>query len=229
MSPRLRVLSTLLAASCLNLVAAGGSTTWDFDHSTAGEDVFWTSSTAVATDASDYHWVYDITYVAADVVFGGLVFGPFDVTEEIDPNDRHGEGTNPGPPPIVMADDPISADADADGTIDVEAHLYMEITETGNGYASVTNVMLGDVYVDLGWPLGVQNVQIDRIYVSGSMVVTPIYNACPSDITGDGTVNVDDVLQLIGDWGGSGNSDIDGDGVVGVNDMLELLAAWGPC
>jgi hypothetical protein len=229
MSYRQSCLPALLAMLSATAVVAAGSTSWSFDLETGGEDVSWTSSNTVATDASDYEYVYDITYIAADVVFGGLVFGPFDVTEDIDPESRHGDGTNPGPPPVVMADNAIAADADNDGSIDVEAHIYMEITETGHGYAATTDIMLGDIYVDLGWPLGVQNVQIDRVYLQSTIVVTPIFNACPSDVTGDGAVNVDDVLQVIGDWGGAGNSDINGDGTVDVNDMLELLSAWGPC
>ncbi|HCA38661.1 MAG: hypothetical protein QF781_10100 [Phycisphaerales bacterium] len=229
MSPHHTTLPALLAMSCLTSFASAGSTSWSFDVSTGGEDVFWTSSTTVATDATDYEYVYDITYIAADVVFMGIVFGPFDVTSSIDPEMRHGEGSNPGPLPIVIGDSYISADADDDGTIDVEAHLYMEISGSGNGFISLTDIFLGDVVYDMGWPFGEQNVQIDRVYLQGTMVVTPVYNDCLGDINGDDTVNVNDLLQLIGDWDGSGDSDIDGDGVVGVNDLLELLAVWGPC
>ena len=105
----------------------------------------------------------------------------------------------------------------------------MEISGSGNGFISLTDIFLGDVVYDMGWPFGEQNVQIDRVYLQGTMVVTPVYNDCLGDINGDDTVNVNDLLQLIGDWDGSGDSDIDGDGVVGVNDLLELLAVWGPC
>jgi hypothetical protein len=53
---------------------------------------------------------------------------------------------------------------------------------------------------------------------------------CPADVTGDGTVDVLDLLYVLAQWGMSGvPSDINGDGVVNVLDMLEVLAAWGPC
>ena len=53
---------------------------------------------------------------------------------------------------------------------------------------------------------------------------------CPSDINGDGFVDVDDLLDLIGAWGNtSGPADINLDGIVDVNDMLELIGAWGSC
>ena len=52
---------------------------------------------------------------------------------------------------------------------------------------------------------------------------------CPADLSGDGMVDVIDLLELLSQWGTSGSADLTGDGVVDVLDMLELLAAWGPC
>ncbi len=57
-------------------------------------------------------------------------------------------------------------------------------------------------------------------------------DACPADITGDGTVGVEDLLALLAAWGGCPRpcpADLDGDGTVGVPDLLALLANWGPC
>jgi len=55
--------------------------------------------------------------------------------------------------------------------------------------------------------------------------------ACPADITGDGVVDVLDLLELLGSWGYCPGcpADITGDGVVDVLDLLEVLAAWGAC
>jgi hypothetical protein len=52
---------------------------------------------------------------------------------------------------------------------------------------------------------------------------------CPEDLDGDGEINVDDLLALLANWGGSGTGDINDDGTVNVDDLLLLLAAWGPC
>ena len=54
---------------------------------------------------------------------------------------------------------------------------------------------------------------------------------CVADTTGDGTVNVADILQLIGAWGPCAgcNEDINNDGSVDVADLLDLIAAWGAC
>ena len=45
--------------------------------------------------------------------------------------------------------------------------------------------------------------------------------------TGDGQVQVEDLLVLIGQYGNqASDADFDGDGVVGINDMLILLSNW---
>ncbi|MHC4217154.1 MAG: M28 family peptidase [Planctomycetota bacterium] len=53
---------------------------------------------------------------------------------------------------------------------------------------------------------------------------------CPSDVTGNGVVDVQDFLALLAAWGStSGPADINDDGIVNVADFLQLLAEWGPC
>lgn len=49
------------------------------------------------------------------------------------------------------------------------------------------------------------------------------------DVNGDGLVNVEDILQVMAQWGTCGIScpeDLDGDGVVGVADLLIIVANW---
>ena len=64
--------------------------------------------------------------------------------------------------------------------------------------------------------------------------------SCLADLVGgqdggDGIVDVNDLLALIGDWGLSDSpADITGaggnpDGIVDIADLLELIAQWGPC
>ncbi len=55
---------------------------------------------------------------------------------------------------------------------------------------------------------------------------------CPADVTGDGTVDVLDLLAVLAAWGPCEPDcpeDINGDGIVDVLDLLEVLSAWGPC
>jgi hypothetical protein len=57
---------------------------------------------------------------------------------------------------------------------------------------------------------------------------------CVGDLTGDGSVGINDFLILLSDWGPCGDcgncpAGFDGDCIVGITDFLILLAHWGPC
>jgi hypothetical protein len=57
---------------------------------------------------------------------------------------------------------------------------------------------------------------------------------CLGDATGDGLINVSDILAVIAAWGacppeGDCDADVDGSGTVGVSDILIVLDAWGGC
>jgi hypothetical protein len=54
--------------------------------------------------------------------------------------------------------------------------------------------------------------------------------ACPSDLDGNGSVAINDLLLLLVAWGTEpgGPPDFDGDGV-GMTDLLTLLGDWGDC
>lgn len=59
-------------------------------------------------------------------------------------------------------------------------------------------------------------------------LLTPTDGTIPEDINGDGTVDVVDLLAVVGAWGPckSCNEDIDGDGMVNVVDLLAVIAVW---
>jgi len=213
----------------ISLPVFADTTHWEFSASTGGEDVHWVSPTGVDPNAYQYEYTYEITYVAVDIIFLGAVIGPNDVTNDIDPDLRFGTGIENGPVPIVLMDEPLQADADSDGDVDVTAHFFMHINGKGFGQYDITNVTLGDVYVDTGWPFGWQYVDIDRIYMGGYMDITPLDIACPADVNGDEVVTVTDLLAAVGNWGSSGEGDVDGSGIVDVSDILAIVNAWGPC
>ena len=210
-------------------VASAQSVHWEFSENTNGNNVYWTSSTSVDPSADQYDFTYEITYVGVDIVFLGQIIGPEDVTGEIDPEFLFGTGLVDGPTPIVMMDEALEADADGDDEIDVAANIFMQINGNGFGQFNVTEVFLGDVMIEMPWPIGWQNVDIDRIYMDGYMNITPLSNPCPADTNSDGMIDVEDVLATIANWGGSGEGDVNGDGVVDVADLLDIIAAWGPC
>lgn len=67
-----------------------------------------------------------------------------------------------------------------------------------------------------------------NIHQDGTLGPLP---SCLADVTGDGVVGTDDLLEVIGQWGScvGCESDFNGDGIVGTDDLLLLLASWGPC
>lgn len=57
---------------------------------------------------------------------------------------------------------------------------------------------------------------------------------CGADVTGNGSVNVQDLLAVITQWGCTGTCSADvnaclGDGVVNVADLLTVISNWGDC
>ena len=57
------------------------------------------------------------------------------------------------------------------------------------------------------------------------------FQPCP-DVTGDGDVDVQDLIEVIISWGtcdGPCPADVTGDGVVDVQDLVAVVLAWGPC
>ena len=53
---------------------------------------------------------------------------------------------------------------------------------------------------------------------------------CSNDVTADGVIDVDDILAIIGAWGGCVCvEDINGDSTVAVDDLLAVLGSYGPC
>lgn len=74
-----------------------------------------------------------------------------------------------------------------------------------------------------------------EIYIcdqSGGEVFKIIPRPCTGDVVPDGTVNVSDLLAVIGAWGPCPPpcpADIDGSGTVNVSDLLAVIGAWGTC
>jgi hypothetical protein len=55
-----------------------------------------------------------------------------------------------------------------------------------------------------------------------------ISEGCSADIDGDGMVGIQDVLQILSDWGSSG-SDVNGDGITNKLDLLVAISQMGDC
>jgi hypothetical protein len=71
--------------------------------------------------------------------------------------------------------------------------------------------------------------QPDTMLATGTVVPMGI-EPCAADVTGNGTVNIDDLLDVINAWGSADPSaDVDDDGDVDIDDLLDVINAWGDC
>jgi len=149
------------------------STTWAFDESSTGNDIFWTSPTAVDPSAPGFGVVFTLTTVDVTVSFLGLPFGPFDALEQLPPDQRTNRAVIPGPAPITFLNSAVTAPPPPD-PIALGATLFVGMDGTGSGEVSATNVTFGTVDVDLGFPLGTVTADITGIRIAGTVTVTPL-------------------------------------------------------
>ena len=65
-----------------------------------------------------------------------------------------------------------------------------------------------------------------------ALIPGPPPPVCPGDTDGSGVVDVNDLNNIILDWGTDGSAhqaDVDGSGVVDVGDLVEVILGWGAC
>lgn len=220
--------ATILAATA---AAFGDTETWNFDVTTTGQDVFWTSPTNVDPNAASYHGQYELTLIEVGISWNGIPFGTVDVTDDVPKEDRIGEETVEGPAPILLMDEQIVYPEPPEDPA-ILATVRVELDAGGFGKVSITDVTLGTITVDLGSPWGQQTVQITSIRVAGTLIIEPQMPEILGDLNGDGVVDVSDLLILLAAWGSCDDgracpADLNGDGAVDVSDLLVLLANWG--
>ena len=197
---------------------------WNFSVSSTGNDIYWTSPTAVRTDGELYLSHFELISAQVDVVWNGFEIEGIDVTDQIPADDLFEDGEAPGPPPLEFG----SSSVNVPPTIAFDVYLIMN--GDGETVFRMSNIMLGTAVVDI--PIfGEQTVQLTAIYLDCSLDMNVIGNFCAADIDGDGSVSVNDLLAVIADWGCAGtcDADITGDETVNVQYLLQLIASWGNC
>ena len=222
-------LKKMFAATALVTTAALGSgsdfESWDFSLSTTGSDIYWTSPTTVRTDGELYLSYFLLNSAQVDVSWNGFIIEGIDVTDQIPAEDLFENGEAAGPPPLEFG----STSVNVPPTIAFDVFLVMN--NDGETIYRMSNILLGSAVVDI--PIfGEQTVQLTALYLDCSLDMEVIGSPpCTGDIDGNGAVDVNDLLSLIGEWGCTETcaSDITDDGLVNVQDLLELIGAWGSC
>jgi hypothetical protein len=111
---------------------------WQVEISTTGQDVFWTSPTALTTGLAEYDWSYEITELTANV----FLLGDQDLLGLLD--ETSGFGTETGLP-FILVDEMLS-----EPTTGSSVNIRIEVDAAGVGRASGTNITLGSF---LGLPI----------------------------------------------------------------------------
>lgn len=158
----------IVAASLASVANAGQ--TWNFDVTTTGQNVSWTSPTSVDPAASVYSTKYTITKVEVDVTWLGIPFNDIDVTNQVPPEYVTQTNEIPGPAPISVANQAVVVPAPPTAPA-FAANLSFGLTANGFGNASATNVVLGTLVVNLGGFFGNQTVTIKSVRLVGSLTI----------------------------------------------------------
>ena len=221
---------TTTLAGCL--LTGGDFGQWAVDLQSAGEDVSWVSPTTVRTDAAFYERHHNVTTINAWVSYLGFDFGPFDVTYMVE--DTDGDGLCFGPLPCTYPTVYFLTPAPPED-MSVAFDFITSMSADGHLLVTIDDVEFGTAVYDLGWPFGEVVVNVERIGLIADISITASDDLCIGDVTGDGQVNTDDVLTVIGGWGVCppdeevciGDSTLDG--VVDVSDLLWVIGQFGPC
>jgi len=151
-------------------LSGAGVVSWSFDKTTTGEDILWTSPTAVEPTASVFATTTTITLVEVGIEFEGIPFGTVDVTDQIPPEVQGQTENAPGPAPIELLDEPVVVPEPPEPPA-VQADVSLGIDAAGFGMFAAENVVLGTLEVDLGFPFGVVDVDITSLRVAGTVVI----------------------------------------------------------
>lgn len=130
--------------------------------------------------------------------------------------------------------DPVTGAGSRIGTtigVDIAGVGGLDFTADGRLLASVNTS--GDVY-EINLTTGVGSLVGRLGFNCSSIARIPSAVPCPADLTGDGAVNVFDLLEVLGGWGACAKpqscpADLTGDDHVNVFDLLDLLGQWGSC
>ncbi|MBC8200671.1 MAG: hypothetical protein H8E86_01395 [Planctomycetes bacterium] len=133
-------------------------------------------------------------------------------------------------------------------------YFYVDISVDGGGWTNIETVGPYDQSSG-GWyhvehplsdvlPAGSESIQVRFVcgdLGSGSIIEASVDGvsisesycdevSCTGDVSGDGTVDVNDLLAVVGAWGNTGGpEDVNQDGTVDVSDLLAVVDGWGAC
>lgn len=165
----------LLLACLLALIApalTAGVTTWSFDETTTGQDIAWTSPTSVPPSSSLFATTTTITLIEVGIEFSGIPFGTVDVTDQVPPEVQGQTQNAPGPAPLLFLDELVVYPEPPEPPA-IEATVSVGLDASGFGTFGATDITLGTLMVDIGFPFGTVAVDITSLRVAGTIMIDP--------------------------------------------------------
>jgi len=226
---KMEVLSMVLLSSCL-LVGPPDHVSWSFSQTSSGQNVSWTSPSAIQADGEHYELLYTVDEASVLVTYLGITFGPIDVTDLIPPENLETFRDTSGPCPLDFGWTEVSAPVGQDPPA-IRYDWKVEINAKGIVTFRMENMFLGQAEYNLGWPWGSVTVTIIEGTIDSTVVIDVVNAPCVADIDGSGNVDIADLLEVIANWGLCIGcpADTNQDDVVDVTDLLLIVGAWGPC
>ena len=194
----------------------------------------WNSPTAVNPKGEHYEMLFHVDSAFVIVSYIGIEFGPIDITYLLPEDVINTWRDSEGPCPLDFGWIEVVAPEDQDPPA-VAYDWIVEIDSDGMVSWRGENAYLGQAEYDLGWPWGTVTVQVEEGTINANLEIYKVENPCYEDIDGSGTVDVSDLLILIGNWGTCGEcvdeipGDVTYDDIVDVTDLLMVVGAWGSC
>ncbi len=226
--------ASILLLSSAAFVGRGSGFNEDFSITTEGEDIFWTGTNLLPTDGEHYEMLYTVNSAYVKVTYVGITFGPIDVTDMIPAESIVTWQPAQAPMPIDFDWHEVVTPEDQEPP-SLAYDWIVEVDAKGQVVWRGENVFLGEAEYDLGWPWGTVTVQIVEGTINANLDIQQVVNPCYEDVDQNGTVDVSDLLTLIGNWGNCPDcteeipGDINYDDVVDVTDLLMIVGSWGNC
>ncbi len=190
--PRASLLRCGALAAALTFALAAGATaqadaatlSWSFDETTSGNDINWSSPTAVDTGASEYNTVFQITDILVNVTFIGIPVNNVSVIDQVPPEQQLVEMPVAGPAPVTFSSTALVFPEPPEAP-SIAGNLDVGIDAGGFGFVAFTDVVLGTATVDLGI-FGVQTVQIEAVRVIGTLDIAATWYDLGFSLAGAG-------------------------------------------
>ncbi len=227
--------STILLLSSAAMIGRGSGFNETFSITAeSGNNILWVGSQPLATDGDNYEMLYIVEGATVMVSYLGITFGPIDVMDMIPLESIVTWQPAQAPMPIDFGWYNVVAPEDVDPP-SIAYDWIVEVDAKGNVSWRGENLYLGEAEYDLGWPWGSVTVQVVEATLTANLDIQQVANPCYEDVDGSGTVDVSDLLTLIGNWGNCPDcteeipGDANYDDIVDVTDLLMIVGAWGPC